>query len=130
MSIGFTIPFARTTGSVGYFETTQDEFSAVREDLRSLLLTNWGERVMHANLGCNFVEFLFEQRTSSLKERIADRVISQVATWLPFITLDELNIIFSEDDPVVSENGIGVKMIFHLSGRPDFSSVFNQIITP
>lgn len=126
MSIGLTLPFARSTGSLGFLQATDDEFEAVRHNLRSLLVTNWGERVMHSSFGCNFSEFLFEQKTDSLREKIADRVISQLAAWMPFVALDVLNVVFTSDDPTVPENGFAVRMWFRLSGRPELTSVFEQ----
>ncbi len=130
MPIGLTLPFARTTGSVGYLEFTSDEFAAIHQNLRSLLVTNWGERVMHYKLGCNLIEFLFEPRVTELRDKIADRVISQLATYMSFVVVDELVILFSEDDGAVPENGIGVHIKFRLTSRPDFSSIFNHIIRP
>ena len=35
----------------GFFQGNTDTISAVRENIKILLLTNKGERVMHANLG-------------------------------------------------------------------------------
>lgn len=131
MAIGLTLPFAQSTGSVGYFEFTSDEYTAIQQNLKSLLVTNWGERVMHYNFGCNLREFIFEPiRGRDLKERIADRVLSQVNMWLPFVSVDELNIVLAEDDPSVPENGIGVRIIFRISSRPDFASLFEFMTTP
>ena len=91
MSIGFTVPFSVSTGSVGYFETTSDVFAATKYDIISLLITNWGERPMHSNMGCNFRGFLFENDSSDeLKTRVADRVASQLAMWLPFVSVKSL----------------------------------------
>ena len=94
MPIGLTLPFKISSGSLGYFETTEDEFDAVSNDIHSILVTNWGERVMHYNFGCNMREFLFEPISRvEMRQKIADRILSQMAMWLPFVTIDELNII-------------------------------------
>ena len=116
---------------MGYFESTEDELIAIQQNLRSLLVTNWGERVMHYNFGCNLREFLFEQiRDGSLKELIADRIMNQVTTWMPFVTLDELNVVFSDEDASIPDQAIGVRIKFRISSRPDFSSVFSFVVTP
>ena len=97
MAIGFTFPFAKSTGSIGYLETTNTELAAVEQNFKSLLLTNWGERVMHADFGCNLIEFLFEQQVNNeLQERIGDRIVSQVNKWMPFVSIDKLNLIFCQ----------------------------------
>jgi len=120
MSIGFTLPFAKSSGSVGYFETTANEIDAIKQDIHSLLITNWGERVMQYNFGCNMREFMFEQmRDNELKSRIADRIRSQISTWLPFVKLDVLNIFFSTDSPSIPENAIGISMDYRIASKPD-----------
>lgn len=110
MSFGITFPFALSTGSIGYFESSEDITSALRSNVCSLLTTNWGERVMHTNLGCNMREFLFEPRTVSLKRAIHDRVRAQLAEWLPFLTLAGMFVRFSEEDPAVPPNGIQLEL--------------------
>lgn len=114
MSIGFNFPFQPATGSLGYLEVTDDVASAIKANLRSLLLTNWGERVMHNDFGCNLREFLFEPMTRNLKPRIADRIKSQVTKWMPYLVLTGIFIIFSDEDPAVPENGfrIHLKLVY------------------
>ncbi|MFA5750413.1 MAG: GPW/gp25 family protein [Candidatus Shapirobacteria bacterium] len=131
MSIGFTLPFAKSTGSIGYFDMTQDEYSAVRENLKSLLLTNWGERVAHYNFGCNLIEFLFENDGSQeMKSRIADRILLQISTWMPFVTVEDLNIVFSDEDDSVPEHAIAIKIKFRLSNKPDVTKSVDFMVSP
>jgi phage baseplate assembly protein W len=128
--IGFTFPFSKTTGSLGYLETTSDQISAVKENIKSLLLTNWGERVMHANFGCNLIEFFFEMESGDiLREKISDRIHSQISKWMPFVNIDDLVVLFQEDDPSLVEHAIGVHVKFSLHGRPDLFSAIDVSIT-
>ncbi len=106
MSIGVTFPFALSTGSVGYFESSDRIADALRSDVHSLLVTDWGERVMHTDFGGNMSEFLFEPKTMALKRRVHDRVRSQLARWLPFVTLVGMFVRFSEDDPSIPDPGM------------------------
>jgi phage baseplate assembly protein W len=108
--IGFNFPFQPSTGSLGYLEVTEDVAAAIRANLNSLLLTNWGERVMHVDFGCNLRDFIFEPRIKSLQPRIADRIKSQVSRWMPYLTMTVLNIIFSDEDPSVPENGFRIHL--------------------
>lgn len=110
MAIGLSFPISLATGSLGYLEVTSDVVSAIESNVRSLLLTNWGERVMHYDFGCNFREFLFEQRTSSLRSRIADRIKSQLAKWMPFLSLVGLFVTLSEDDPSIPDPGFRIDL--------------------
>ena len=110
MSIGFNFPFQPSTGSLGYLEVTDDVASAIVANVRSLLLTNWGERVMHVDFGCNLREFIFEPRAKSLKNRIAERIKGQLAKWMPFLALTGISITFSDEDPSVPDNGFHIHL--------------------
>ena len=129
MSIGFTLPFSVATGSVGYFQPTESSVDAVSQNIKSLLLTNWGERPMHYFLGCNFKEFQFENiRPEELRPRIAERVIQQVETWLPFVKIDQLNVKTIDDDTLIPPNGIEVFMKFHVGSRSDLANQLRHMI--
>lgn len=123
MAIGFSLPFSKSTGSIGHFETSATPIVAAGENIKSLLLTNWGERVCHYNLGCNLREFLFENvSTEEMKSKIADRIFDQIETWIPYVTISQLNILLNEDDPTVPENTIRIRMTFALTSSPSTTS--------
>lgn len=123
MPFGFALPFSVATGSLGHFEMTNDELSAVKENLKSLLLTNWGERVGHYYLGCNLRQFIFEPiEVDELKEKIADRILSQIAMWIPYVRINNLNIMTSSDDTTISENMLKIVIDFGITSKPDLSS--------
>ena len=130
MSVGFILPFTVSTGSVGYFETSRDALVAVEQDLRSLLLTNHGERPMHFFFGCNLRKFFFENIVpEETKAAIADAIMTQVDRWLPFVKVKELNILLSDDDPSIPENRIKIRIKFALGREPDVFRVLN-IVAP
>lgn len=110
MPIGFSFPIVQSTGSLGYLEPTDDIVSAIESNVRSLLLTNWGERVMHYDFGCNLVDFLFEPRSKSLRGAIADRIKSQLSRWMPFLTLAAISVVFPGEDPSVQDPGLGLRL--------------------
>lgn len=131
MPIGFTLPFAQSTGSVGYFEFTSTELDAIKQNLKSLLLTNWGERVMHYYFGCNLREFLFSNLGSGeLKQRIADRILDQIQKWMPFLSIDMLTITFPEEDPILPEHSVSVAIRFRITSRPDQIDLVSVVATP
>ncbi len=110
MPIGPAFPFSLSTGSLGYFEVTEDQLAAIASNVRALLATNWGERPMHHELGANLREFVFEPRVSALRSRISDRIKSQLAKWMPFLVLDKLFVSFSDDDVSVGVDGFKISM--------------------
>jgi phage baseplate assembly protein W len=130
-TFGFTLPFARSTGSLGYFEVTRNEIDAIKANLTSLLVTNWGERFMHYDFGCNLIEFLFENRKDAeLKSKIADRIISQTFKWMPFLSIDQLNVFFHTDEPSLSEHSIGIRIAFKVKDRPSLNGILSFVASP
>jgi phage baseplate assembly protein W len=116
VTIGFTMPLAQATGSLGLFVATTDDITTAKHDLRSLLLTNWGERPMHRDLGCNLREFLFEQIVPGQTEvLVEERITSQVQKWLPFLSIKSIDVSIPQERP----NSIHVDMQFFLISRPD-----------
>ncbi len=109
MSLGVSFPIVPATGSLWYLEPTQTVVAAIESNVRALLLTNWGERVMHYSLGCNMREFLFEPMTPALRDPIAARIKGQLAKWMPFLTLDELFVDLLDGSGAL-ENGVTVKL--------------------
>jgi phage baseplate assembly protein W len=99
MSIGLTLPLARSTGTLGYLASTTTEIDATEVDLKSLVLTNWGERPNRFNFGCNLVEFLFENQTRELQDAIVERISGEVANWLPWVKLKKIDVLFPDDSP-------------------------------
>ena len=117
MPIGLTLPFARTTSSLGYLAFSSTELEATYYNLKSLLLTDWGERPAHYKLGCNLTEFLFMNETSETEELIAERIRSQASQWLPYVNLDSIKITYPQ------EHILAIQVGFSINGRQDLSSV-------
>ncbi len=126
MPIGLTLPFAQTTSSLGYLAFSTRDIEAAYYNLKSLLLTNWGERPNHFYLGCNLIEYLFEPTDGEVIEKMRARIESQVSTWLPYVDLQNIDITFPPD----RENYVRVKVKFGLKGRPDMNSVVDVTVQP
>jgi phage baseplate assembly protein W len=128
MAYGLTFPFRLATASNGYFEVTQTIMGAVVENVKSLILTNWGERPMNYYFGCNLREFLFEQQTDSTKRRIAGRIGEQFSLHFPFLEIESLEVFFSTDDPTVEENTMNVRLTFFFSDDPQKAATIITVI--
>src|SRR5512137_1047011 len=94
--IGLTMPFARTSSSLGYLAYSTTEIQATLYNLKSLVLTNWGERPNHFYMGCNLIEFIFAQASEETIDKIVARITSQVDNWLPYVQLNDVQVVFTE----------------------------------
>jgi len=69
---------------------TLDEVA--QQNIKMIVLTNPGERVMVPDFGVGIRNYLFEQETPFLVSDIRTRIGTQVEKYAPFIKIRELNI--------------------------------------
>ena len=102
------------------FGRTQTTLEQAGSNIKNLLLTAKGERVMQPNFGSRLRELLFEQYTEDLSSRIQEEIQEAISTWLPYINIASVNIIQSDEDP----NTTSVDIDFSLNYEPDrFESI-------
>ena len=100
----------------GFFQGNRDTISAIREDIKVLLMTIKGERVMHKDMGTSLPVLdgqLFEPiKKIEITEKIKVEIQSQIEIYLPFISLQNVNLFTSEDDDKLKINQIRVSMSY------------------
>jgi phage baseplate assembly protein W len=111
--IGLKLPLGKSEGSDGYFESTDTSLDATKENIRNLILTRKGERVMNPSLGLNLDEFLFENITEDVIYLIREDLQSTFKFWLPFVGLNDLDI--SSDS---NTNTINIQVKFYMRSNP------------
>ena len=63
-----------------------------RQNLKMVILTNPGERIMNPEFGVGISTFLFENDSPALRSQMVGRISSQVSTYLPYIFLEDVTI--------------------------------------
>jgi len=79
---------------------TLDEVA--QQNIKMIVLTNPGERVMTPDFGVGIRNYLFEQETPFLINDIRTRIKNQVDKYAPFIKIRELNIDVDSDNGFLS----------------------------
>ena len=79
---------------------TLDEVA--QQNIKMIVLTNPGERVMVPDFGVGIRNYLFEQETPFLVSDIRARIGNQVEKYAPFIKIRELNIDIDSDNGFLS----------------------------
>ena len=74
------------------------------ENLKNLLLTRIGERYLQPNFGTQLLNILFEPATESIKPEVEDIITEPINFWLPYIDIENIEIITAEDDPSLPHN--------------------------
>ena len=81
-----------------------------KQNLKMLVLTAPGERIMIPDFGVGLKRYLFEQAGSGIEEIIRQRIISQVAEYLPYIQLGSVSVLTSQTRSDVPENTLAVRI--------------------
>ena len=107
------------------FGLTKSIPEAVQQNLKNLLLTSPGERVMDIDFGVGLRSALFQQNTLSLREDIQAEIERQVAKYMPFVNIQQIN--FGQEETFEETLNIQVRysigqldavQILELSVRP------------
>jgi len=117
--VGLDLPIRRGDGRDGYFASTTTTIEAVKNNIRNLLLTEAGERIMQPDFGLSLKNVLFEQVDDSLVMAIQDEIVNKVNFWLPFVIIKDIIIREMDTDGIgYDKNTISIKVIFSIKQDP------------
>jgi len=105
---GITLPVKR--GNTGYFEQAFSSYEQAKSNLKNLLLTRKGERLMQPNFGSGLHELLFEQADDRLEQRLEEEITNTVNFWLPYIEISEIEVTMT--DEMKDRNQVDMKVVF------------------
>ena len=121
--VGIDYPFHKSNGVEGWFKSTSTTIEAVKNNVRLLLRTERGERLMQPNLGVALKRFLFQQIDADTIIAMQNEIIDVMNFWLPFVEIKDIQV--SSDD---SRNTININVTFNIIRDPNtLSSVQIEI---
>ena len=88
-AIGFKTPLELGHGAAGLFKMHTDMGKAIRDNLRNLLLTNRGERLMSCDLGADLRALATELQDDGDTTAL-EQISNTVAKFMPFVRLETL----------------------------------------
>ena len=113
----------------GFFQGNTDTISAVRENIKTLLLTRKGERVMHANLGTSIPVLqgqLFETvNKDQTFENIRLEIESAIKQYLPYIRVINIRMITQDEEPELGNNKIRISMDYTITDQSAIVDTIN-----
>ncbi len=92
---GITLPLKR--GGNGYFEQAFTSFEQTKSNLKNLLLTKRGERVMQPEFGTGLDSLLFEPMDGSFESNLRDTITQTVNYWLPYVNIEDIEIEMTDE---------------------------------
>ena len=116
--IGLNLPIKRSNSIDGYFDSSTTTLDAVKNNIKNLLYTHKGERLMQPNIGLNLRSYLFEQFTDDLLLQIQSDITDTIGFWLPFVQIRNLDIKMDEDYDV-GRNKLSIEILFNITRDPN-----------
>jgi len=116
----------------GFFQGNATTLKAVSEDIKILLLTSKGERVINTEVGTSIKSIageLFENVSKSeLFPRIREEIITAIETWMPHVKITDIKIFSYEDNVGLEFNQLRVKIAFVLANAENLGDSLQIIL--
>jgi len=114
----FSPRFPLNLSNEGSYEYNTTIKQVIRQNLKNLLLTAPGERIMDPEFGVGVRNYLFEANNQTTASRLEISVNSQVKKYMPFIEVQQFNPTIVENEFVVT-----IKYFITALGQDDILSV-------
>ena len=112
---GVSFPLEITEDNAGY--KLADLQETVRFNVKNIILTNPGERIMIPDFGVGIMNLLFEQASFEIINDAKQRIIEQITTYAPYITIIRLSI------RPIDEISINIKLNYEI----EFAQIVDSI---
>ena len=124
--MGINLKFPLRSYRRGFFEMNNTTTAAVRENIKTLLMTTKGERVVNPSIGTNIPTLmgqLFEQiEPGEMEATIGAEITTALATWMPEVEMVGITVYTQDTLPggtTLNPNDILLRMDYVYSGVPD-----------
>ena len=92
--IGLELPLTHTRD--GFFKRTKTALEQAKSNIKTLLLTNKGERLGNPTFGTNLLSLVFSQENTDLESRVEEEIRASMSEFLPFINIVSIETNFSD----------------------------------
>ena len=112
LKVGIRFPLGRS--SDGFFHSTSTVLEQAKSNIRNLLLTSPGERVMQPDFGSRLKSLVFEPTSLSTFDAIEETIRESINRQLPYVIINDIII-----DAKPDANMINISLEFSVSIEPD-----------
>lgn len=117
-AIGISLPLQiGGTGFTQTFTTTEQ----VKSNIKNLLLTQKGERILQPEFGSGLHDILFDFNDDDIEGRIEDTINEAFQTWLPYVTIAD--IVVEQTDALKDRNRVNISLKFQVNGSVDLNEL-------
>jgi phage baseplate assembly protein W len=117
VGVNVQIPLSISSND-GPYTLIKDYQNSVKQNLKMLILTSQGERIMHPVFGVGIRKYLFEPLNEVTKEIIRFSIVTQAAIYMPYIVGMQIEIsnasdmVQGTDEKEVNSNTIVVSISY------------------
>ena len=120
-SSAYGIKLPAKLGNTGYFDQAFTTYEQAKSNLRNLLATKKGERIMQPEFGTGLHSLLFEQLDTNLEENLQNVITQTVSFWLPYINIEEIDVRMT--DEMKDMNRAEMSITFSVANQIDLQTV-------
>ena len=106
----FSVALPITRDSIDGFTMIKDFQTLIRQNLKMLILTAPGERVMNPEFGVGIRNFLFQNYGSQTLNLIETRINDQVSQYMPVVNIQR--VVF--DSSAIDRNTLGLAIQYSI----------------
>ena len=131
MSSGLSAALPLRVDSVfGAYRLNTTFTELAKQNLKMLILTIPGERIMDPSFGVGLRRYLFENNGSDTYSAIANNIGEQVAKYLPYIQIDDIKFQIPEDNPDLFPHNLSVSIFFTIVPLQTNTAIQIQVDQP
>jgi phage baseplate assembly protein W len=112
----------------GHYSLNESYKNAIRQNLKNLILTSPGERMMDPEFGVGIRNFLFENNNVELYADIESTILEQVERYMSFVEIVNIGFNRTSDLPINEENGFSITLTFYIIPLQFYDNL--EITTP
>mgnify|MGYP003649644803 CR=1 FL=1 len=90
LSVALPLRIDETDGAYGL---NKDIMSMAEQNIKMVILTSPGERMMIPDFGVGIRRYLFEQNTSSVAATLKERIQNQINKYVPYVNLKDVQVL-------------------------------------
>jgi phage baseplate assembly protein W len=117
-AIGITLPIQNGNTFFNQSFQTRDQ---VKSNIKNLLLTKKGERILQPEFGSGLQELLFDFNDDNLETKIEETITQALELWLPYVTTNNIDI--EQTNELKDRNRVNVSITFAIAGTPELNEV-------
>jgi len=94
------VPLQMDEEGVYEYIYSNDLTSVINQNLKMILLTRKGERIMDSNFGAGLQNFLFEFATNQVLTTMRNIISNQIRIYAPYITTNDIQIVYNGESSI------------------------------